>query len=101
MIGANPLPQVSNKKLKTVKMEKKELIKKLADLIEKNPNCTFEIDNDVWYMMDANGNQVATSDDFSYSTDWYGHSSNYGFGITEALIEILNRKGFQIKASAV
>lgn len=86
-----------------------KLAEKLADMIEANPNCQFDIDNDVWYMVkgdaentpDADDNDLATSNDFAYSTDWYDHSSNYGAGIAEALIVLLNRRGFNIRASAV
>lgn len=82
----------------------------LADLIEKNPDCVFDIDNDVWYMMDGppreeddvnERKEIAESGQFSWRTDWYGHSSNYGIGIAEALIVLLNRRGFNIKANAV
>lgn len=78
-----------------------KLAEKLADLIEKNPECTFSIDNDGWWMLDASGKEIADSDDFGYSTEWYGHSSIYGFAISEAMIVLLNRKGFSIQASAV
>lgn len=84
---------------------------KLADIIEKNPNCFFNIDNDSWYITDREqtldddeNNEpkvIASSEDFGYDTQWYGHSSNYGFGITEALLILLNRKGMSLKASAV
>jgi hypothetical protein len=74
---------------------------KLAKLIEDNPGSSFEIDNDVWYMVDKNGNEIATSKDFGYQTDWYGHSSNYGWGVAEAFLHLLNKKGFNITVSAV
>lgn len=83
----------------------------LADLIEKNPNCFFNIDNDVWYMMDREAQEtdsesnsqkeIAESGEFNWNTDWYSNSSNYGAGIAEALIVLLNRRGFNIKAEAV
>jgi hypothetical protein len=83
----------------------------LADLIEKNPNCFFNIDNDVWYMMDRAASmddtednepkEITESGEYDWSTDWYSHSSNYGAGIAEALIVLLNRRGFNIKAEAV
>lgn len=82
------------------------MAEKLADLIEANPNCHFEIDNDVWYIVkdtdsETRDNELAKSDNFSYNTDWYGHSSNYGFALAEAMVILLNRKGFNITASAV
>ena len=77
-------------------------IRNLADLIEQNPNCKFEIDNDMWYMMSENGEtEITNSEKIEWTTNWYGHSSNYGAGIAEALIEIFNRKSFNIDASAV
>lgn len=77
------------------------IINKLADLIEDNPECTFEIDNDAWYMNSPTGDQITSSEQWEYSTDWYGNSSNYGAGIAEAFITILNRQGFNIKVVAV
>lgn len=92
-------------------MSKKSMAEKLADIIEKNPNCFFSIDNDCWWMMDREptieddenneSKELAESGEFAWNTEWYGHSSNYGFGIAEALIILLNRRGFNIKASAV
>jgi hypothetical protein len=79
----------------------KDSVEKLADIIEKNPNCNFEIDSDCWYVISDQGTQLAASRDFSYDTDWYSHSSNYGAGLSEALVIILNRRGFSIKAEAV
>jgi hypothetical protein len=75
--------------------------KKLADLIEANPNCKFEIDNDNWCMVNKDGEEIINSDSFGWYTDWYSDSSNYGFGIAEALVILLNRKGFKITAEAV
>lgn len=74
--------------------------KKLADLIEKNPECIFEIDNDGWYMCDKDRNELGEGLQ-EWDTDWYSHSSNYGAGIAEALVILLNRRGFKITASAV
>lgn len=84
-----------------------KLIKRLADIIEANPSCQFHIDNDNWQVRlpakdeSEDGVLLADSDDFAYSSEWYGHSSNYGFALSEAMIELLNRRGFDIKASAV
>lgn len=88
-----------------------KLAEKLADLIEKNPNCYFYIDNDNWTMMDREPSEtddennepvpIAGSDEYEWSTQWYSHSSNYGAGIAEAFVVLLNRKGFNIKAEAV
>lgn len=83
---------------------------KLADLIEQHSSCQFDIDNDAWYMIvpsnkenaeDDDSDEITDSTKFSWSTNWYGHSSNYGFGIAEALIILLNRRGFDIHANAV
>lgn len=85
-------------------MAKKSPAEKLADLIEANKDCQFDIDNDVWYMVDPkNGEarEITDSEKDPYNTDWYAHSSNYGAGIAEALIVLLNRRGFDIKAYAV
>lgn len=87
----------------------KKLIKKLADIIEAHPNCQFSIDNDEWQIgltvIDSEGNEdhriIADSRDFDYSTDWYTNSRNYGAGLSEAMIELLNRRGFNITAEAV
>lgn len=74
----------------------------LADVIEANPSCLFEIDNDCWFMMDEMNQKEITSDvDGEWRTKWYGHSNNYGAGIAEALIILLNRRGFKIEAHAV
>lgn len=94
-----------------------KLAEKLADFIEKHPDCKFEIDNDVWYItepikrektpieiemkQDYEENQIADSSDYGWSTQWYGHSSNYGAGLAEAMVIILNRRGFKIVATAV
>lgn len=88
-------------------MAKNKAVKNLADIIEANPNCQFSIDNDCWQVHlpagsdDEDAKIIADSDDFSYSSDWYGHSSNYGTALAEAMIELLNRRGFNIKAEAV
>lgn len=85
-------------------MDRETIIKKLADLIEANPECQLNIDNDYWDITlpgAEDADFLATSHDYSFQTQWYGHSSNYGFGLSEVLIELLNRKGFQITASAV
>lgn len=76
-------------------------VKKLADFIEAHPDCIFEIDNDAWYMLDKDGNEIANSENHHWDTEWYSHSSNYGAGIAEALIELLNRRDFNISAAAV
>jgi uncharacterized membrane protein YkgB len=83
-------------------MAKKSDAEKLADLIEANPNCTFFIDNDSWDMY-KNEMQKSLADSYKYSwaTDWYSNSNNYGAGIAEALVILLNRRGFNIKAEAV
>lgn len=76
---------------------------KLADFIEKHPECTFEIDNDGWYITtpESPENQVADDSDYSWDTEWYGNSSHYGAGLAEALVVLLNRRGFKITAQSV
>jgi hypothetical protein len=82
-------------------------IKKLADLIEKHPNCKFNIDNDQWYITvpnpkDENEDKViGDNDEFDTDTNWYGGGNCYGIALAEALVELLNRRGFEIEASAV
>ena len=87
---------------------KKSMAEKLADLIEANPNCKFEIDNDCWYITDKDREtsevdvkEIAESGKYSWSTDWYSYSNLYGAGIAEAMVILLNRRRFNIKASAV
>lgn len=84
---------------------KKSMAEKLADFIEKNPQCTFNIDNDCWDIITPESVRkdelAATSGDFEWSTEWYSHSSNYGAGLAEALVILLNRRGFKIEAHAV
>lgn len=82
-------------------MDRNTAINKLADLIETNPECTFEIDNDAWYMIGKDGEEITNSEHWEYKTQWYGHSSNYGFAISEAFLTILNRQHFNIEARAV
>jgi len=82
-------------------MPKNKVIEKLADFIESNPDCSFEIDNDCWYINDKNGNQIACDGDFVTNTDWYSSGNLYGASLSEAMVVLLNRKGFDIKASAV
>lgn len=81
-------------------MAKKSDAEKLADLIEANPNCHFFIDNDSWDMH-LGQKELTDSSKLAWSTEWYSHSSNYGAGIAEALVILLNRRGFNIKAEAV
>jgi len=52
-------------------------------------------------MIDGKGNEITDSTHFAWSTEWYGHSSNYGAGIAEAFKVLLNRRGFIIEAVAV
>lgn len=84
-----------------------ETIKKLADLIEKNPNCKFNIDNDQWYITvpnhkDENEDKViADNDEFDTETNWYLNGNFYGIALAEAMVELLNRRGFEIEAEAV
>lgn len=90
----------------------------LADFIEANKDCKFEIDNDGWYIRKAKDpnksyadddiggdryeeNQIADDSDYEWDTRWYGGSNCYGAGLAEALVILLNRRGFNIEASAV
>lgn len=87
--------------------KEKSPAEKLADFIEKNPKCEFHIDNDGWYITtpesrkNEEDDRAADSDDYDWSTEWYSHSSNYGAGLAEALVILLNRRGFKIEAHAV
>lgn len=79
---------------------------KLADFIEANPHCKFEIDNDNWCILkptegEYEENQIADDSAYAWETNWYSHSGNYGFGLAEAMVILLNRRGFNIEASAV
>ena len=90
---------------------KQELIEQLADILENNPNAFIEIDNDVWYIFDKPytetedgaeyGEEIAHSVQFKFESDWYSASNLYGFGVADALICLLNRKGFNFTAKAV
>lgn len=88
-------------------MAKKSVAEKLADFIEKHPECEFHIDNDGWYITtlesDArdDGEPAADSDGFNWGTEWYGDGSNYGAALAEAMVILLNRRGFKITAHAV
>jgi len=87
-----------------MKKQDKETISKLADVIEQNPGCNIEIDNDVWYITPVDQNEdryLARSSDYPCQTDFYSDGHLYGAAITEALIELLRRRGLEINASAV
>ena len=89
----------------------------LADFIEANPSCKFDIDNDSWYIMkpivgektdlqkefneEYEENQIADDADYQWETNWYSGSNLYGAGLAEAMVILLNRRGFKIEASAV
>lgn len=81
----------------------KSKAEQLADLIEANPDCFFHIDNDCWDMVNSESpnEEITHSDKISWITDWYSGSGQYGAGIAEALVILLNRRGFNIKAEAV
>jgi hypothetical protein len=92
-------------------MAKSSKAEQLADFIEANPHCKFDIDNDGWYItkpiddkaaiVEYEENQIADSQDYQWETDWYSGSNLYGAGLAEAMVILLNRRGFNIKASAV
>lgn len=83
-------------------------MEKLIQIIEQNPDCQFSIDNDCWYIYKhpskcdgSDADVLAKSSDFSWNTDWYSDSSNYGVGLAEVLLTMLNRRGFSLTANAV
>lgn len=77
------------------------IIEKLADLIEAHPNCQFNIDNDYWDITNKNGDLIASSNDYPTKVEWYSHGHHYGAALSEAMVVLLNRRGFNIQASAV
>ena len=84
--------------------ENQEVIAKLADVIEAHPNAYIEIDNDVWYIYDETGeieNQIASSGEYKAMSNWYSYGNQYGHLVADALVEILNRNGFNLRVSAV
>jgi hypothetical protein len=77
-------------------------IKELADLIEANPDCEFVIDNDCWWINASkkeDDSEIANHEDFE-DGDWYSGGNCYGAGLAAAMVELLNRRGFKIKAGA-
>jgi len=85
-------------------------LEKLVKIIEDNPGCYISIDNDYWEILERNYNydidddeprRLAHSDDYQFETNWYSESNSYGIGIAEALVIILNKKGFSLKVEAV
>lgn len=90
--------------------DKKSMAEKLADLIEKNRTCKFNIDNDCWHITlpqkdiddeEEEPNILIDSADYDWGTEWYSGSNQYGAGLAEAMVILLNRRGFNIQASAV
>ncbi len=97
-------------------MQREQALQELAAIIEANPNCNFEIDNDCWYITKPNPNynkdaeatdensptiEIAESGTYWWSTNWYSESNDYGVGLAEVLIFMLNKRGFNISASGV
>lgn len=89
-------------------MANNKTAERLADLIEKHPDCEFTIDNDCWSIYDPNkiddnddALELASDENFQWNTDWYSGSNLYGAGLAEAMVILLNRRGFKIRASAV
>lgn len=79
-----------------------KLIAKLADILEANPKAQVQIDNDSWHVMSEDfENVLAESSNFNVETDFYGPGHLYGAAITEALIELLRRRGVTIYANTV
>ncbi len=93
--------------------DKKQAIQEIATIIQNNPNCEIRIDNDHWYILDTtaldkDGEEIegrepvlADSDNYDFLSNWYSNSNYYGAGVADALVELLNRNGFNIKAEAV
>jgi len=73
----------------------------LANLIEANPNCKIEIDNDCWYVSTKDDEEIISSNELDWETEFYSSSSLYGAGISEALVILLDRKGISVEVSAV
>lgn len=74
----------------------------LADFIEANPEVKFEIDNDGWHIARKFDDEpIADSDQYQWDTNWYSGSNCYGAGLAEAMVILLNKRGFNIEASAV
>lgn len=90
-----------------------QAIQEIATIIQNNPNCEIRIDNDYWDIIDItafdkDGDEIegrepilADSNRYNFNSNWYGNSNNYGAGVADALVELLNRNGFNIKAEAV
>lgn len=95
------------------KETRQKCLEKLAAIIEASPTCNFEIDNDCWYITKPNPEyngrmdgvepviELANSSTFDWESDWYNWSNNYGEGLAEVLVFMLNKRGFNITASAV
>lgn len=64
--------------------EDKIVIEKLADIIEANPKCQFEIDNDCWWITNGGENYLATSDDYPCRPEWYSYGNTYGSALAAA-----------------
>lgn len=82
-------------------MADKKVIKKLADFIEKHPNCTFHIDNDNWYITNAKGKIITDNNKIFKGTSKEGDFDGYGGHLLYALAELMNRRGFQITVESV
>ncbi len=94
-------------------MQREQALRELAAIIEANPNCEFQIDNDCWYIVIPNPAYDGSNDDieptieiashskYSWESEWYNWSNNYGEGLAEVLIFLLNKRGFNITAGAV
>lgn len=84
---------------------REKMANEIADIIEGNPDCLIEIDNDCWYISVIGSgeekDEIAHSNSYPYQSKWYAHSSNYGAAIAEAMVILLNRRGFKIEAHAV
>ncbi len=59
-------------------------MKDLVKIIKSNPNCTAIIDNDCWWLVDTEGNDIASSDDVLVE-----FCDCYGGAILLALAEIV------------
>lgn len=67
--------------------------KDLVEIIKANPGCVATIDNDCWWLCDAEGNELCTDSDIkSLGDGGYGSGHCYGGDILQALAQIVGIK---------
>lgn len=75
---------------------KEENKKNLVNIINENKGCTAIIDNDDWWIVDKDGNELANASDVEILGDgWYGSGCCYGGDVLQALAKIV---GINIKS---